>query len=150
MQDRGLKPRTVFHRLLLVKTFFYFHIDGGKVDPDVVKRKLQIRLPQTLPRAIDPEDIREFLAVIDTIRDRAMILTLLRTGMRIGELLNLQMRELNLNERRIEIYQAHKDLEGRVVYLSGDAQRALRRWIKIRTKGSIYLYLRPERGAVKL
>ncbi|MBI4765340.1 MAG: hypothetical protein HY787_12155 [Deltaproteobacteria bacterium] len=32
-----------------------------------------------------------------------MILTLLQTGMRIGELLNTVMEDVNLKERRIEI-----------------------------------------------
>ena len=60
--------------------------------------------------------------------------------MRIGELLNIQMREVNLKERRIEIYQAHKDLSGRVVYLSTDAQSALSEWIKIKAVDSTYLF----------
>ncbi|MFC1798633.1 tyrosine-type recombinase/integrase [Thermodesulfobacteriota bacterium] len=139
-QDLGLKPTTVFSRLLSLKAFFYYHIDADNIDPAVLKRKLQIKLPQTLPRAIDPEDIRQLLAVIDNVRNRALIVTLLRTGMRIGELLNTQMREVNLIEKRIEIYQAHKDLSGRVVYLSADAQCALRVWIKTRTVDNTYLF----------
>jgi len=140
LQNLGLKPTTVFSRLLSLKAFFYYHIDAGTIDPAVLKRKLRIKLPQTLPRAIDPEDIRQLLVVIDNVRDRALIVTLLRTGMRIGELLNTQMREVNLAEKRIEIYQAHKDLSGRVVYLSEDAKRALHEWIKIRAVDSAYLF----------
>ena len=139
-QDLGLRPTTVFCRLLSLKAFFYYHIDAGSIDPAVLKRKLKIKLPQSLPRAIDPEDIRKLLAVIDSARGRALIVTLLRTGMRIGELLNTQMRDVNLTEKRIEIYQAHKDLSGRVVYLSADAQRALHEWIKIRAVDSAYLF----------
>ena len=146
LQDRGLKPWTVFSRLLSLKAFFYHHIDAGRLDPSIVKSKLKIKLPQALPRAIDPEDIRKLLTVIDNIRDRALILTLLRTGMRIGELLNVQMREVNLNEKRIEIYQAHKDLKGRVVYLSTDAQYALHEWIKIRSVDTVYLFYGYRRG----
>lgn len=140
LQDRGLKPTTVFSRLLSLKAFFNYHIDADRIDPAVLKRKLRIKLPQTLPRAIDPEDIRQLLAVIDNVRNRALIVTLLRTGMRIGELLNTQMREVNLSEKRIEIYQAHKDLSGRVVYLSDDAQRALHEWIKIKAVDTVYLF----------
>lgn len=140
LQDRGLKPSTVFSRLLALKAFFYYHIDADNIDSAVLKRKLKIKLPQTLPRAIDPADIRQLLSVIDNVRNFALILTLLRTGMRIGELLSTQMKEVNLAEKRIEIYQAHKNLSGRVVYLSPDAQRALREWIKIRTVDTAYLF----------
>ena len=47
------------------------------------------------------------------------------TGMRIGELLSTKVGEVNLPEKRIEIYQAHKNLTGRVVYLNTDAQAAI-------------------------
>jgi integrase/recombinase XerD len=139
-QDRGLKPMTVVSRLRSLKGFFNYHIDAGNIDPAVLKRKLLIKLPQTLPRVIDPEDIRQLLAVIIKVRDRALIMTLLRTGMRIGELLSTQMREVNLTEKRIEIYQAHKNLSGRVVYLSADAQSALHEWIRIRAVEIAYLF----------
>jgi integrase/recombinase XerD len=139
-QDQGKKPLTVHTRLRSLKAFFNYHIDRGKIDPAILKRKLRIKLPQRLPRAIDPEDVRQLLAVIVKVRDRAMILTLLRTGMRIGELLSTQVGEVNLSEKRIEIYQAHKNLTGRVVYLSADALAALNKWMKMRTTNSPYLF----------
>ena len=139
-QDQGKKPLTVHSRLRSLKAFFNFHIDRDNVDASVLKRKLRIKLPQRLPRAIDPEDVRRLLSVIKKTRDRALILTLLRTGMRIGELLSTQVNEINLSEKRIEIYQAHKNLTGRVVYLSTDAQVALKQWMKKRIKDTPYLF----------
>lgn len=139
-QDQGKKPLTVHTRLRSLKAFFNYHIDRGNVDPDILKRKLYIKIPQRLPRAIDPEDIRQLLAVIEKVRDQALILTLLRTGMRIGELLSTQMSEVNLSEKRIEIYQAHKNMTGRVVYLSDDVLAALVKWIKSRIADIPYLF----------
>ena len=139
-QDQRKKPLTVHSRLRSLKAFFNYHIDHGSIDPAILKHKLRIKLPQRLPRAIDPEDIRQLLTVIEKTRDRALILTLLRTGMRIGELLNTQLGEVNLPEKRIEIYQAHKNLTGRVVYLSPDAQVAIENWMEIRTAGIPYLF----------
>ncbi|NIP22254.1 MAG: site-specific integrase, partial [Phycisphaerae bacterium] len=92
------------------------------------KRKLRIKLPDALPRAIDPEDIKQLLSVLKEPRDRALILTLLRTGMRIGELLNTKVQDLNFKAQCIEILEAHKNRVGRVVYLSKDAQVALKKW----------------------
>jgi integrase/recombinase XerD len=109
-----------------------------------LKRKLRIKLPLRLPRAIDPEDIRQLLAVIEKIRNRALIITLLRTGMRIGELLTTKISEVNLPEKRIEIYQAHKNLTGRVVYLSTDAHAALDNWIKMKNPKTSYLFHGPK------
>ena len=69
---------------------------------------------------------RQLLAVITHERDRALILVLLRTGMRIGELLDTRMSEVNLREKRITIREAQKNRVGRVVYLSEDACQAFR------------------------
>jgi integrase/recombinase XerD len=81
---------------------------------------------------MEPEDVAKLVSSIDYSRDRAMILLMLRTGMRIGELLNLRLDEVNLRERKVEIYEAEKSRVGRVVYLSEDARAALKEWFKER------------------
>jgi site-specific recombinase XerD len=106
----------------------------------LLKRKLRIKLPDALPRAIEPEDIKQLLAVLKEPRDRALILTLLRTGMRIGELLNTKVQDLNLKEQYIEIFEAQKNRVGRVVYLSKDALAALKKWLQPKDSQSNYLF----------
>jgi integrase/recombinase XerD len=131
-QDRGLKPGSVKTRLRALNAFIRFLIENEFVHPDVLAKRMIIKVPDSLPKAIDPDDVRKILASIDDVRDRAMVLVLLRTGMRIGELLNTTLRDLNLKEQRIEIFEAQKNRVGRVVYLSEDAQEALNKWLKMR------------------
>jgi integrase/recombinase XerD len=131
-QDRGMKPLTVNTRVRILKAFIRFLADKAVVPSDIVSRRLRVKVPDSLPRAMDPEDVRRFVSVIESTRDRAMMLMLLRTGMRIGELLNLIVREVNLKEQKIEIYEAEKTRVGRVVYLSEDARVALQAWFKER------------------
>ena len=128
-QDRGLKAKSIATRLTGLYAFLRYLAEREAVSPDLLKKKLHIKLPDPLPRAIDPEDIRTLLKVLDMPRDKAMILTLLRTGMRIGEMLNSRVGDLNLGEKRIEIYEARKTRVGRVVYLSNDAYSALNVWL---------------------
>jgi site-specific recombinase XerD len=139
-QDRALKPNTVNTRLRTLYAFLNFLIQNDVLHPDLLKRKLRIKLPDALPRAIDPEDIKQLLAVLKVPRDRALILTLLRTGMRIGELLNTRVEDLNLKEQCIEIFEAQKNRVGRVVYLSKDAQGALKKWLKLKKPQTHYLF----------
>ncbi len=54
-----------------------------------------------------------------------MFLMLLRTGMRIGELLDMKISEVNLEEKKVILYEAQKTRVGRVVYFSDDAKEAL-------------------------
>jgi integrase/recombinase XerD len=131
-QDRGLKPHTVRTRLCGVYAFIHFLIENKVLGYELLERKINIKLPDRLPRAMDAQDVKQLLSVIDHVRDRALILLLLRTGMRIGELLNTKVHDVDLNNQRILIYQAGKTGLGRVVYYSGDAQRALLSWLRAR------------------
>jgi integrase/recombinase XerD len=95
----------------------------------------------SLPRPIEPEDVKQIIRKIrGKPRDRAMIIVLLRTGMRICELLSTKIQDINLRERKILIFESAKTRIGRVVYLSDDARVALRRWIKMRNQKTNYLF----------
>ena len=133
MQDRGLKPSTVCIRLRNVYGFLRFLILEYKVlSWELMERKIKLQLPDRLPRAIDAQHIEQLLAVVDNSRDRALILILLRTGMRIGELLNCKVDDVDLSEQKILIYQSDKTCVGRAVYYSDDAHQALLAWLKDR------------------
>ena len=139
-QDRGLSMVSVKTRLSAIYAFLRFWHDKGVVSSELLVRKIRLRLPEPLPRAIDPDDVNRLLAVLDEVRDRAMILVLLRTGMRIGELLNTQVRDLNLSERKIAIYEAEKNGVGRVVYISKDALCALKAWLRRREPNNVLVF----------
>jgi integrase/recombinase XerD len=132
LQDRGLTPNTVRTRLCAVYAFVRFLIEKRSVSYELLERRIKLKLPDRLPRAIDPLDLKRLLSVIDKVRDRALVLLLLRTGMRIGELLNTKVHDVDLNNHRILIYEAEKNSVGRVVYYSDDAKEALLSWLRVR------------------
>ena len=139
-QDRGIKITTVRLRLTGVQSFLRHLAEEGIVSRDIFGKRIRLQLPEHLPRAMDPDDLQKLLSVIEGSRDRAMILVLLRTGMRIGELLNTKVIDVHMKERRIEIYEAAKNRLGRVVYLSEDAIIALKAWLEERNPWEDYLF----------
>jgi len=139
-QDRGMQASTVNMRLSVLKAFVRFLIEREVLRPELLSKRMIIKVPDALPRAIDPDDVRQLVASLEGVRDQAMILILLRTGMRVGELLNTIVEDVNLKERRIEIYEAGKTRVGRVVYLSEDALKALKDWLKVREPHKTYLF----------
>ncbi len=140
VQDQGLKITTVRTRLHSLFAFLRFLIEQDIIDGRILKRKIKLKVPEFLPRAIAPGDVRVILGAIKDIRDRALVLVLLRTGMRIGEVLRLTMRDLDIRERKIHIYEGEKNCLGRVVYLSDDALLGLGLWLKKRDKSKEYLF----------
>jgi len=139
-QDRGMMLSTVRTKLHCVNAFLGYAIDEGIVNAAVLARRIRLRKPETLPRAMDQDDVKQLLSVIDNPRDLAMIMVLLRTGMRIGELLNTKIKDLHINDRKIDIYEGEKSRIGRVVYLSDDAIVALKVWIAMRDVRREFLF----------
>lgn len=139
-QDRGLKVTTARTRLNNLWAFLRFLIEQDIINERILKRKIKLKVPDFLPRAIAPGDVRKLLGSIEKTRDRALILVLLRTGMRIGEVLRLKVRDLDVRERKIHIYEGEKNCLGRVVYLSDDALMALKLWLGKRNPETEYLF----------
>ncbi len=138
--DRGLTIVTVKTRLSVVYAFLRFLHDRGVVEADLLVRRIRLRLPDPLPKAINPDDVKRLLSVLDNVRDRAMILVLLRTGMRIGELLLTRIGDVNLPERKIAIWEAEKNSVGRMVCISDDAASALEAWFRKRDSAKEFLF----------
>jgi len=139
-QDRGLKVTTARTRLNSLWAFLRFLIEQDIINEHILKRKIKLKVPDFLPRAIAPGDVRKLLGAIKETRARALILVLLRTGMRIGEVLRLNVRDLDIRERKIHIYEGEKNCLGRVVYLSDDALMALKLWLGKRNPETEYLF----------
>ncbi len=131
-QDRGMHISTVRTRMASIIAFLHFLIEQDLIPGSFLKRRIRLKLPETLPRAINPADIKKLLSIIDHTRDRALILLLLRTGIRIGEALELTMNDIDLRDRTIHLFEGEKNSMGRVVYLSNDAVFCLKRWFKLR------------------
>ena len=133
-QDRGLRISTVRTRLACIIAFLHFLMEQDVIAGFLLKRGIKLKLPDVLPRAINPVDVRKLLCVIDDIRDRALFLLLLRTGIRIGEALGLRLNDLDIKGRKVHLFEGEKNNMGRVVYLSDDALFAIKLWLRRRNE----------------
>ncbi len=145
LQDRGLQINSVRCRLRIVYAFIKFLVERNILPLAILYKKIRLKKPEVLPRAIPAEDIELLLTSITTVRDRVLILLLLRTGMRIGELLQVKVDDIVLPERKILLYLGEKNYLGRVVYFSEDAEHALLEWLRGRDKQKEYLFYSPTR-----
>ena len=147
-QDRGIAAGTVCMRLTCLYAFIRFLVDDGVLDRELLKRKIHIKQPVRLPKSIEPDDEDRILAQIDNVRDNALIRLLLRTGMRIGELLRTRMEDISLEGQLIRIYESEKTGTGRVAYFSNDAAEALYHWLMKRDHWKEYLFHGPRDKAI--
>jgi len=139
-QDRGLRISTVRTRLACIIAFLHFLMEQDVISGSPLRRSIKLKLPDVLPRAMNPADVRKLLSVVDDIRDRALILLLLRTGIRIGEALGLRLNDLDIKDRKVHLFEGEKNSMGRVVYLSDDALFAIKLWLRRRDKNKEFIF----------
>jgi len=115
-------------------------------------KTIKQKLPKTTKaltkdEELDKEMIRRILEYVD-IRLRAIILVLASSGMRIGELLQIRLSDLDLSKDPPEITirgSYTKSDETRTVFISQEAKKTLEEWLNIRDK-----YLERAKGRAKV
>jgi site-specific recombinase XerD len=128
---------TVNRRLAAIRSFYHFldvESDDAPRNPVLPKRHF-VRKGRHLPRDVQDTDIAQLFAVIESVRDRAMYLLMLRCGLRVKEAHNLSMTDLYLQPTpgslpRLRLH--GKNGSQRVVYLSAQALAALQDWLELR------------------
>jgi site-specific recombinase XerD len=134
-REQGFLPATVNRRLAAIMSLYVFL---GDEDPalvcPVLPRRHFLREPQRLPRPVQEDDLRLFFAVIQDARDRAMFVLMLRCGLRIAEVAGLLLSDLYLDDPsgHPRLVVRGKGSRERSAYLSPQAERALRRYLKER------------------
>ena len=140
VQDRGLRISTVRTRLACIIAFLHFLMEQDLIPLSLLKRRIKLKLPEVLPRAMHPADVKKLLSAIDDTRDRVLILLLLRTGMRIGEALGLRLNDLDMQDRKVHLFQGEKNSMGRVVYLSDDVLLSIKLWLRRRDPNKEFVF----------
>jgi site-specific recombinase XerD len=140
-QKTGHATATINRRVAALCSFYRYLAmmsDDAPANP-VRPRRHFIHQGRKLPRDAKDEDLVRLFAAIDSSRDRAMFLLMLRCGLRVGEVRTLSMNDLYLysvsgNLPRLWLH--GKGDKERVAYLSSQAMNALEAWLEIRPNGS--------------
>ena len=144
----GKTVSTALRRLSSTRSFFLFLKKDGYYEgniPDIETPKK----PKRLPNCLSEEEIEKLLEAPDLdspsgIRDRAMLETMYASGLRVSELLNLELKQVNLKKCIITVF--GKGAKERKVPIAEYAVAYIKLYIKeVRNKseykGSRYLFL---------
>ena len=131
---RGLAPRSVQRRLSACRSLFRFLLREGEMkrDPsaDVQAPKSRKRLPVTL----DADTMARLLEFRTDdrlgLRDRAIMELFYSSGLRLAELLGLDLADLDLRDRTVRVL--GKGRKARIVPVGAQAADALSRWLRER------------------
>lgn len=128
----GAKPSTVSRSIASIKAFFHYQYSNGKIakDPSLLLKapKIEKKFPEILtteeviklleqPKGDSPKDIR----------DKAMLELLYATGIRVTELINLEVDDVNLKMNYLLCSEGGKE---RIIPFGTAAREALARYLK--------------------
>lgn len=129
---KRLKPKTINCHLACIRVFYdYLHHEEGVKLSNPVKRGSALRMPKPLPKHLRDEEVMVLFDVMDKARDRAIFKVMLRCGLRVEEVANLHLRDLDLKRNRIFVRNG-KGGKDRVVYMSRDAHEAVIEYLRVR------------------
>lgn len=134
---KGLAPKTINCHLDSIRGFYTYlcHEEGGQV-PNPVKKGYALRLARPLPRYLKDEEVSRLFQGIQSLRDRAIFLLMLRCGLRVEEVVYVTLDAIDFARRRIVVCNG-KGAKDRVVYISNDAYRALVDYLKSRSASKV-------------
>lgn len=108
----------------VIKTWLRFLYADEVIQADLSPRLTLPAADSVLLPAFTPEDVQRLLRCARNARDRAIILVLLDTGLRVSELCALTVGDLDVRSGAIVVRQG-KGRRDRIVYLGARAKRAL-------------------------
>ncbi len=140
---KELSTNTLIRRIASLKGFFRFLLQRGyiKSDPTAMMQKMKKTKP--LPKFLTESEIDRLFSVIDTstkkgLRDYTMLYLMLMTGMRVSELLNLQIEDIDFYNSYITVRMG-KGRKDRIIPLNDSIKALLKEYLsKTRPKHGIF------------
>ena len=128
----GASPRSCARALSCLRGFYRYQLREQRIDSDPTLNIDGPRLGRPLPKTLTEQDVEELLAAPDTteelgMRDRAMLEVLYASGLRVTELVSLQLSQVNLNQGVIRVI--GKGSRERLVPMGEVARRWLERYL---------------------
>jgi len=133
---RGLNGRSIQRRLSALRTFFNYLLREHAVQRNP---GLDVRAPrseQHLPDTLNVDDVNHLLSPgsddILGLRDHAMLELLYSSGLRLAELVALDLGDVDFAERMVRV--TGKGAKTRVIPVGSKAIAALQAWLRVRPR----------------
>lgn len=131
--EEGIAARTTARLLSTLKQFYRYQVKSGHRQDDPSALISAPRLSRSLPDSLAEHEIDLLLEAPDTttalgLRDRCMLELMYSSGLRVSELVNLQLNQLNQNLGMLRL--VGKGNKERVVPVGEEALHWLQRYLR--------------------
>ena len=133
--DNGYSSKTVARRLATIKSYFKYLVKTELIQENISIHINSPKVPKKLPNFVDKNLIDTLMKTpsLDThigIRDRAVLELFYSTGMRLSELVNMNIGDFEINKKLIRVI--GKGNKERMIPYGRTAENAIKNYLKIR------------------
>ncbi|QPJ63284.1 MAG: site-specific tyrosine recombinase XerD [Candidatus Nitronauta litoralis] len=133
LKNEGISTRSSARALCSIKAFFRYLETGGHLDSNPAQILESPKLWKKLPTVLSITDIESILNGPDVntprgLRDKAMLEVLYATGLRVSELVQLKVSNLNLEVGFLRTF--GKGNKERIIPLGDQAQQLLKQYLE--------------------
>ncbi len=151
LRKKKLSPRSVARNIVSLKQFFRFLLIENVITEDPLRNTVSPKPPKTLPHTLSLSEVETLLREPEkgksekALRDRAMLEVLYATGVRVSELVSLELNRVNLDHGYV--ITLGKGSKERIVPIGDAAIRKTRDYLSdarprlLRGRNSEYLFV---------
>ena len=129
-EQRGIKMSTMQTRLHYLSSFWDFLITEELVHSNPVKKVGLLKLEKTIKKPFSSAELEALRVNCMELRDRALVEFLYSTGVRVSELVALNVGDIEMGKQELIVY--GKGSKERKTYLTDSAKFYLRRYLQTR------------------
>lgn len=130
----GLAPRSIQRRLSGARSFMNYLIREGQLKHNPGNDIQAPQAPRSLPNTLDVDQMAQLLKIegddAATARDRAMLELFYSSGLRLAELVGLDLGAVDLDDGTVRV--TGKGNKTRIVPVGRHARREIAAWLKVR------------------
>jgi integrase/recombinase XerC len=131
----GLAPRSIQRRLSAVRSFCNYLVRERALPGNPAYEIRAPKAPRRLPHTLDADQMAQLLNVPPgdalVARDHALMELLYSSGLRLAELVGLDLPDLDLKDRTVRVL--GKGRKSRILPVGSKAVHALERWLRERS-----------------
>ena len=130
----GIGGRSLQRNLSAIRSFYRYLLDEAKVKNNPAEGIIAPKTPRKLPHVLDADQTVQLVEIDDqdglSIRDRAMLELIYSSGLRLAELISINMGDIDFGDRILTVTGKGKKM--RSVPVGQHAIQAIKNWLKIR------------------
>lgn len=138
-QKKGSSKTTIDNIRRIFSSFFSWLEDEDYILKNPVKRIHRVKKGKVVKETLSDENLEILRDNCENIRDLAIVELLISTGIRVGELVNLNILDVNLNERECVVF--GKGESERVVYFDARTKIHLTEYLNQRSDDNPALFV---------